>query len=289
MENNNNNNSNSNINKVSSSQIEAKKFIEENDLEKIISEMMNSIVYEKPKQPLVYMIKYLSGLLNEEERKMYNLVIPEPYPKGRPIVKFPNLENINNPLKNILTKNLWPNIKYKKTKYGGTINNLIKISENKITEKNGILLCDGDSINTFDQLVIPIINSVNSIEEKNLEEFIISKAPTSSSHFPYNEKINENIKVLRISYSRNLQDFGFCNIINEKNRITVENLITKAIANLTNEKILPEGKFINLKDNENEGKDYLKGTLHDYEEFESVLNHGEMKRGKINFKINIKK
>jgi hypothetical protein len=32
MENNNNNNSNSNINKVSSSQIEAKKFIEENDL-----------------------------------------------------------------------------------------------------------------------------------------------------------------------------------------------------------------------------------------------------------------
>jgi hypothetical protein len=270
---------NNNINKVSSSQIEAKKYIEENDLEKIISEMMNSIVYEKPKQPLLYMIKYLCGLLNEEERKMYNLIIPEPYPKGRPIVKFPNLENINNPLKRILTKNLWPNIKYKKTKFGGTINNLMKISENKITEKNGILLCDGDSINTFDQLVMPIINSVNLIEDKNLIDFISSKVLTNSSHFPYNDKINENVKVLRISYSRNLQDFGFCNIINEKNRENVENLTTKAIYNLINEKVLPEGKFINLKDNEKEGMDYLKGTLHDFEEFESVLNHGEMKRG----------
>lgn len=282
MENNNNNNNTTN-NKVSSSQIEAKKFIEENDLEKIISEMMNSIVYEKPKQPIVYMIKYLSGLLNDEERKMYNLIIPEPYPKGRPIVKFPNLENIDNPLKEILTKNLWPNIKYKKTKFGGTVNNLIKISELNRSEKNGILLSDGDCLNTFDSLVIPIINKVNKIPTGNLEEFMASKVQTNSSHFPYNDKIYENLKVLRISYSRNLQDFGFSSIINEKNRSNVENLAKKAIANLINEKILPDnGKWLNLKENEISANELLKTTLHDYEDFENILNSGEMKKGNLN-------
>ena len=58
-------------------QLIAKRYIEENDLERIISEMLNSLVHERVKQPLVYMIKYLAGLMTEEERKINGLIIPE--------------------------------------------------------------------------------------------------------------------------------------------------------------------------------------------------------------------
>lgn len=264
-------------NKVSNQQVEAKRFIEENDLEKIISEMMNSLVYEKPKQPLVYMIKYLSGLLSDEERKYYNLIIPEPYPKGRPVVKFPNLDKVTNPLKNILTKTLWTNIKYKKTKYGGSVMNLIKISENNINEKIGLILCDGECINTFEQLVIPIINIANKIENQKLEEFTPHPVLSTQAHFPYNEKILINTKLIRIAYSRNLNEFAFSAIINDKSRENVENSIINTINNLINERILNTGKFYFLKENENEAISILKESLHDFDEIEAILNSAELK------------
>jgi len=270
-------------NKVSNQQVEAKRFIEENDLEKMISEMMNSLVYEKPKQPIVYMIKYLAGLLSEEERKMNNLIVPEPYPKGRPIVKFPNLEKVNNPLKTVLTKNIWASIKYKKTKLGGSLMNLIKISENKLNEKIGILLCDGESINTFDQLVIPLINFVNETENQKLEEFIPDPVLTTQAHFPYNDKILFNTKLIRISYSRNLQDFAFSSIINDKNRANVENLIITAINNLISEKAINNGKFYFLKENENEAINLLKEKMHDYDEFDNLMNYAELKNSIFKF------
>jgi hypothetical protein len=270
-------------NKVSNQQVEAKRFIEENDLEKIISEMMNSLVYEKPKQPVVFMIKYLTGLLTEEERKHNNLIIPEPYPKGRPIVKFPNLDKVNNPLKTVLTKNLWPNIKYKKTKFGGTVMNIIKISENKQNEKIGILLCDGECHNTFDLLVVPIINFANKTENTKLEEFIPDPVLSTQAHFPYNDKILLNTKLIRIAYSRNLHDFAFSSIINEKNRANVENLVVTAINNLISERVLNTGKFYFLKENENEAISFLKESMHDYEEFDGILNNAELKNSKFYF------
>jgi len=267
-------------NKVSNQQVEAKRFIEENDLEKMISEMMNSVVYEKPKQPVVYMIKYLAGLLSDEERKHNNLIIPEPYPRGRPIVKFPNLDKVSSKLKSVLTKGLWPNIKYKKTKFGGSVMNLIKISENKVNEKIGILLCDGECASTFDQLVIPIVNYANKTENLKLEEFIPDPVLSSQAHFPYNDKLLLNTKLIRIAYSRNLCDFAFSSIINEKNRASVENSVVTAINNLISERVLSAGKFYFLKENELEAISLLKGSLHDYEEFDGIMNNAELKSSK---------
>lgn len=79
--------------KISNQQLLAKKYIEENDLEKIINEMINNLVHERVKNPIIYMIKYLAGLMTEEERKQNGLVIPEPYPKGTPLPKYPFLED----------------------------------------------------------------------------------------------------------------------------------------------------------------------------------------------------
>ena len=161
--------------------------------------------------------------------------------------------------------------------------NLIKISENKSNEKIGILLCDGECINTFDELVIPIINIVNKTENQKLEEFIPDPVLTTQSHFPYNEKILSNTKLIRISYSRNLQDFAFTSIINEKNRANVENFIVTAINNLMNEKVFNNGKFYYLKENESDAISLLKESLHDYDEIDSLMNNAELKNSKFIF------
>ena len=45
-------------NKIQNQQLQAKRYIEEHDLEKIVSEMLNSVVYEKHKQPLLFMVYF---------------------------------------------------------------------------------------------------------------------------------------------------------------------------------------------------------------------------------------
>ena len=92
--------------------------------------MLNALVHERVKQPLVYMIKFLAGLMSEEERKQNGLVIPEPFPKGRPIAKFPYLTK-DSLLKKYLSTELFTAIKYKKTKQGGNINNIINLNSLK--------------------------------------------------------------------------------------------------------------------------------------------------------------
>lgn len=45
-----------NTNKVQNQHILAKNYLEEHDLERIIHEMINSVVYEKSNQPVIYMV-----------------------------------------------------------------------------------------------------------------------------------------------------------------------------------------------------------------------------------------
>ena len=42
--------------KIQSQQLQAKKYLEEHDLEKIVSEMLNSVLYEKTQQPIAFMV-----------------------------------------------------------------------------------------------------------------------------------------------------------------------------------------------------------------------------------------
>ena len=53
--------------KLSKAQIEAKTYIENNSLEKIIGDMLNALVYSKDPYPTVFMIKYLANLASSNE------------------------------------------------------------------------------------------------------------------------------------------------------------------------------------------------------------------------------
>jgi arginine kinase len=273
---------NQNNTKVSHQQLQAKKYIEENELEKVVSEMLNSLVHEKAKQPLVYMIKYLAGLLSEEERKQHGLVIPEPYPKGKPIVKYPNFEKSDSLLKKYLTKNLWSSIKYNKTKYGANIMNVIKLGESAPEDKIGCILTDGNCITTFSQLLSPLISDIHRFDTDSqadgveqyrpLNEFTVNITQAGVGNFNNQDRICENIHVVRLIYNRNIQDVPFTSIMTSDRRQFVESAVTKAIGLLKDDKSLKEGKYLTYNENEEEVKRILREVNYD----ESYLKNAEL-------------
>lgn len=50
---------------LSKAQEKAKSFIEEHNVEKVISEMLNSLVHARDPQPVIFMIKYLANLVTD--------------------------------------------------------------------------------------------------------------------------------------------------------------------------------------------------------------------------------
>ena len=127
-------------------------YIKNHQLEKLISELTNSLVHSLSPNPIVYMIKYLTGLLSDEEKTENNINIPPPYPEGVPIVKFPKFKS-NNLLSKYLNKENWNDFKYIKTRYNNNINDLTILSENFPNDNIGICLCDDDCIISYDDLL----------------------------------------------------------------------------------------------------------------------------------------
>jgi len=268
--------------KVSQQQILAKKYIDENEIEKTISEMLNSLVHEKAKQPIVYMIKYLAGLLSERERKDYGLLIPDPFPKGKPIVKYPDLEKSNSRIKKYLNKNVWSSLKYNKTKCGGNIMNVIKNEEINQEDKIGVILVDGSTINTFSKIFAPLLAELNNIdvdkEFKPIKEYSRKKSKSNTLNFPLYERISKSVNQISFSYSRNLQDFPYSAIISHEKRKQVEEIILKAIKSLNEDKILKEGEYFSYSINEKEIKEILDKLQFD----ENYLRTAELKASKYN-------
>ena len=137
-------------------------YVKNHNLESLISEMTNSVVHALSPNPVIYMIKYLTGLLSEEDRVANEISIPPPYPQGVPIVHFPKFKS-SNILSKYLTKENWPNLKYTKTKDNNNINILTKLNENNPEDPIGIALVDGDCINSFEEILNNIITDVHEI------------------------------------------------------------------------------------------------------------------------------
>jgi len=97
-------------------------YIKEYDIDKIFSEILNQLVINKIINPIPFMIKYLCGLLSNEERKKNNINIEGPFPKSNPIIIYPfnnKYDNDNNNKKyiqKILSKELFNEIKFLKVK-----------------------------------------------------------------------------------------------------------------------------------------------------------------------------
>lgn len=255
-------------NKISNQQILAKRYLEENNMEKIVSEMLNSLVHEKSKTPIVFMIKYLAGLLSEEEMAYHNLVIPGPFPKGKPIVKFPEISNKSDGtpslLKMYLTKQNWAMQKYNRTKNNGTIMDVIRLGEIDYNHAIGVCLTDSDCLDQFCNLLDPIIKDVHNLFDKENSTlikhgFIAGKKSILNEdssniqlkYFPFKELFNDNVKSFKIEFVRNIEDYSFPSLISNQKRINLLQNIKGAITAISGkESLLMKGKLITFTNSE---------------------------------------
>ena len=216
-------------------------YLKFHDLESLISEMTNSVVHSLDPNPIIYMIKYLTGLLTDEERAEYNINIDPPYPQGVPIVKFPNYK-CSNILSKYLTKNNWYDYKYIKTSFNNDINKLTHLSDYSKTDKIGIAIVDKDCLNSFNSLLEKIIYEVHDVNEYKKTCDILFKIGNSpklqKDIFYFSNGFRNYIKYLKFWFSRNVEGYSYNNIDKRNGKLKDE--IEKFIINLKNEGILPE-------------------------------------------------
>jgi protein-arginine kinase len=210
-------------------------YMKKYDVEHLISEMANSLVHSLSPNPIIYMIKYLTGLLSDEERIDNKIDIPPPYPQGVPIVNYPKKMS-ENLLHKYLSKKNWPNFKYIKTRYNNNINNLTNLNDFSIKDKIGICLCDDDCISSYSELLNNIISDVHNIKyEANKEYYDLSKFPKLklNDEFIF-ENLKKNLEKIRFEFNRNVEGYTYNNINKMNSKLKEE--FEKEIQNLIEDK-----------------------------------------------------
>lgn len=252
---------------------EAQKYLDEFDIQSVVSEMLNSLLHEKDKHPYVYMIKYLASMMSEEERKQFNLSIPGPFPQAHPIVSFPKfLSEKKSELKTHLTKEIFALLKKKKTKFGNNINSVTKT---KLDDDVNCALCDGDTVNVYPELLNPIIEDIHKIKIEDLKEFTVNYRTLNTLTSFGQKEIEENASKVVFSFSRNLQEYPYNFFQCGREKIK---LISAVIQNQI------QGKIIDHLENEfsiYEFKDELDTDLEEFKKIDydfSWLEKAEMKQ-----------
>ena len=109
---------------LSRAQEKAKSYIDEHKVEKVISEMLNSLVHARDPKPIIFMvrpiilnfaqIKYLANLVTEQELEEHGIKVSGQAPSRIPVINFPKFdENCHSLLKKHLTREVWSNMKKK--------------------------------------------------------------------------------------------------------------------------------------------------------------------------------
>ena len=264
-------------------QMENKLYLEEYNIESIITEMINCLIHEKDKSPIVFMIKYLAGLLTEEERKKYNLSIPEPYPLNHPIVEYPEYnKNCNSLLKEKLTCEIFSKIKSNYTKNGCNFKTITLLNE--ICPKNniGCFIADKECLEKFEELYKPIICKVHNLDIDEMKNYVKSNCNLQS--FSLNDIKDIDISQIKglskISFciSRNITDSPFITISCGEDRISrAVNLLVKEFDNnLANKYGLQKIEYVE-KNKINETLDYVR---YDKEFFKGIIPNQNIFLGK---------
>ncbi len=240
-------------------------YLEDYDIENVVSEMLNSLLHEMDKHPYVYMIKYLASLMTEDERKEFDLIIPEPYPQSYPICNYPKFDKLNKSLfKKYFTREKFNQLRKKKTKYGNNLNSISKISESLPSDPIGCILSDSDCLNVYKPIFDPIIEEVHDIKIKELKEYKLNN---------YNRVLNSDIgliqlkgyiKKIHLSFSRNIQDYPFNNYSSGNDRIgNLTEFLNSEIENKITEHIIPKLKKLTYKENKSEVEKILNTINYD--------------------------
>lgn len=279
-------------------------YIKEHNLEKIASDMLTFVVHERSLQPIVLMIKYLAGLLSEAEKAQAGIIIFSPLSSIKLKSKSPpNLSSSKSLLKNTLTKSLWSSIKDKTTKYGGSIDEIIKLSANNPKDKVGCIITDGDCISTFKSLFIPIINQINKTniainigdvinETYNEDETDNEGDQTDKTYREYycinrlkelkqnqidyisNSIDNTHYQTVQYSISRNISDLPFMAIITNDKMKYANSTLFNCINALIKDNEIPKLVHYSFESNKDYCSEVLKSIGYDVDYIHNAKLNG---------------
>ena len=136
--------------------------MEEHQVERIISEMLNSLVHSRDEKPIIFMIKYLATLVTESELFEHGITVKGPVPQRIPIITYPKFTpECDSLLKKHLTRDIWSNMKKKNTALGGNIQLCLKSGVQNMESKIGVMASDEDAYKSFADLFAPIIKDLH--------------------------------------------------------------------------------------------------------------------------------
>ena len=245
---------------LQSKYIDTDEYLAIHNIKQTIGEMVNSLLHEMDEHPYVFMVKYLSSKVPDEELYRNNIEIPSPLPTGRPIVKYPQFpSNSSSLLRKYLTSEMWGKIKYRKTKYGGNINNISILIENSPFDPIGCIISDGDAIATFKELLLPLIGEVHkmdiAVQENKKFSNVYEKVTDDDNIYA---KLNSRLISFSIAFSRNLAGIPFNQYLQNDTREYIDKVFNKEIIALVECGVLPEMETLNFLMNQYECEDIIK-------------------------------
>jgi len=98
-------------------------------------------------------------------------------------------------------------------------------------------------------------------------------------YLPHLDKFKDNIKHIRMDYSRNVKSFPFPTMLTNEKRQVVNSLLKEKIKSLENVNQIYKGSFINLFENEIEFKELLASNYMSYDELNNFIDKAGSKNG----------
>lgn len=215
--------------KLNKAQAKAKEYVSKHKIEKLIAEMVNSLVHTRDKKPIVYMIKYLANYCTQEELEQSGISVSGPLPQRIPLMNFPEFsEECTSLLKIHLTKEIWSAMKKRATHLGGKIQLCVQSGVYDEKEEIGIFASDEEAYKVFDELFIPIIQDLHPDYDMKCNyknEFEI----TEIANLKKIAKLKSKMSFIRASARRNFKDFPFTPMMSTQTKFSVEKKIVDTL------------------------------------------------------------
>jgi protein-arginine kinase len=239
--------------KLNKAQAKASEYVQKHKIEKLISEMVNSLVHTRDKKPVVYMIKYLANYCTQEELDDNGIKCQGPLPQRVPLMNYPDFtEECTHLLKAHLTKEIWSAMKKRATHLGGKIQLCVQCGVYDEKDDIGIYATDEEAYKVFEDIFSPIVqdlhpdydikttfrNEFELISIKNLE-----KLPT----------IKDKVSFIKISARRNFKDYPFTPMMSTQIKFQVEKKVVETLGEVY-------GQYYQLAKIDDENKAWLESV-----------------------------
>jgi hypothetical protein len=222
----------SNPKKLNKAQAKAKEYLGKHKIEKLISEMVNSLVHTRDKKPIVYMIKYLSNYCTQEELEQNGISVQGPLPQRIPLMNYPEFsEDCTSLLKSHLTKEIWSNMKKRATHLGGKIQLCVQCGVYDESDDIGLYATDEEAYKVFDDLFTPIVQDLHpdyDVKSNFRNELELVSVPNLQKV----AKLKSKMSFIKVSARRNFKDYPFTPMMSTQIKFQVEKKIIETLGEI---------------------------------------------------------